>query len=38
LQEVWVGVDVESRRVLEQVTLEELVARTRVGHPDAVTP
>jgi len=38
LQEVWVGVDVETRRVLEQVTLEELVERTRVGHPDAITP
>ena len=36
LQEVWVGVDDESRRILERVTLAELVARTRVGHPDAV--
>jgi Rrf2 family protein len=35
LQEVWVGVDDESRRILERVTLAELVARTRVGHPDA---
>ena len=38
LQEVWVGVDEESRRVLEHVTLAELVERTRVGHPDAVPP
>ncbi len=36
LQEVWVGVDDESRRILERVTLAELVERTRVGHPDAV--
>ena len=36
LQEVWVGVDDESRRILERVTLFELVERTRVGHPDAV--
>ena len=36
LQEVWVGVDDESRRILERVTLAELVDRTRVGHPDAV--
>ena len=35
LQEVWVGVDDESRRILERVTLAELVDRTRVGHPDA---
>jgi Rrf2 family iron-sulfur cluster assembly transcriptional regulator len=35
LQEVWVGVDDESRRILERVTLFELVERTRVGHPDA---
>ena len=34
LQEVWVGVDEESRRVLEHVTLAELVERTRVGHRD----
>jgi Rrf2 family iron-sulfur cluster assembly transcriptional regulator len=38
LQEVWVGVDDESRRVLERVTLAELVQRTRVGHPDVVPP
>src|SRR4051794_39033596 len=36
LQEVWVGVDDESRRILERVTLAELVARTRVGHTQAV--
>src|SRR4029078_12079859 len=36
LQEVWVGVDDESRRILERVTLFELGERTRVGHPDAV--
>jgi DNA-binding IscR family transcriptional regulator len=34
LQEVWVGVDEESRRVLEHVTLAQLVERTRVGHRD----
>ena len=32
LQEVWVDVDEESRRVLEHVTLADLVARTLVGH------
>ena len=37
LQEVWVGVDDETRRVLEHVTLADLVERTRVGHPDAAT-
>ncbi len=36
LQEVWIGVDNESRRILERVTLFELVERTRVGHPDAL--
>jgi Rrf2 family iron-sulfur cluster assembly transcriptional regulator len=36
LQEIWVGVDEETRRVLERVTLAELVERTIVGHPDAV--
>jgi Rrf2 family iron-sulfur cluster assembly transcriptional regulator len=36
LQEVWVCVSEETRRYLEQVTLEELVARTRVGHPGAL--
>ena len=37
LQEVWVGVDEESRRVLEHVTLAELVERTLVGHRDRET-
>jgi Rrf2 family iron-sulfur cluster assembly transcriptional regulator len=32
LQEVWLDVDEESRRVLEHVTLADLVTRTRVGH------
>jgi Rrf2 family iron-sulfur cluster assembly transcriptional regulator len=36
LQEVWVGVDNESRRILERVTLAELVERTLVGHPEAL--
>jgi Rrf2 family iron-sulfur cluster assembly transcriptional regulator len=35
LQEVWLDVDEETRHVLEQVTLKELVERTRVGHPGA---
>jgi Rrf2 family iron-sulfur cluster assembly transcriptional regulator len=35
LQEVWSGVDEESRRVLERVTLQGLVERTRVGHGTA---
>jgi Rrf2 family iron-sulfur cluster assembly transcriptional regulator len=38
LQEVWVCVSDETRRYLEQVTLAELVERTMVGHPGAVTP
>ncbi len=38
LQEVWVGVDDESRRVLDRVTLAQLVERTRVGHADALPP
>jgi Rrf2 family iron-sulfur cluster assembly transcriptional regulator len=33
LQEVWIGVDEETRLLLERVTLYELVERTRVGHP-----
>jgi Rrf2 family iron-sulfur cluster assembly transcriptional regulator len=36
LQEVWVGVSDETRQILERFTLEDLVARTRVGHPDAI--
>lgn len=35
LQEVWACLDEETRRALEQVTLAELVQRTRVGHPEA---
>jgi Rrf2 family iron-sulfur cluster assembly transcriptional regulator len=35
LQEVWFDVDEETRKVLERVTLAELVERTRIGHPDA---
>ena len=35
LQEVWVGVSDETRQILERFTLEELVERTRVGHPGA---
>jgi len=38
LQEVWVCVSDETRRYLEQVTLADLVQRTMVGHPNAVTP
>ena len=38
LQEVWVGVSDETRQILERFTLEDLVARTRVGHPDAPAP
>jgi Rrf2 family iron-sulfur cluster assembly transcriptional regulator len=34
LQEVWLDVDEESRRVLEHVTLADLVKRTLVGHRD----
>jgi Rrf2 family transcriptional regulator, iron-sulfur cluster assembly transcription factor len=37
LQEVWVGVSDETRQILERFTLAELVARTRIGHPDAVS-
>jgi Rrf2 family iron-sulfur cluster assembly transcriptional regulator len=37
LQEVWVHVSEDTRRVLERVTLAELVERTRVGHPDVGT-
>jgi Rrf2 family protein len=35
LQEVWVCVSDESRRMLERFTLANLVERARVGHPDA---
>ena len=34
LQEVWLDVDEESRRVLAHVTLAQLVERTRIGHRD----
>ena len=37
LQEVWVGVDEESRRVLEHVTLADLVERTRSATATAKT-
>lgn len=33
LQEVWVGVSEETRKLLEGCTLADLVARTLVGHP-----
>ena len=36
LQEVWVCVSDEMRLYLEGYTLADLVARTKVGHPDAV--
>jgi DNA-binding IscR family transcriptional regulator len=36
LQEVWVGVSDETRQILERFTLQDLVERTRVGHPDVV--
>jgi Rrf2 family iron-sulfur cluster assembly transcriptional regulator len=36
LQEVWVDVSDETRGILERVTLADLVARTRTGHPDVV--
>jgi DNA-binding IscR family transcriptional regulator len=36
LQEVWVGVSDETRQILERFTLEDLVRRTRIGHPDVV--
>jgi Rrf2 family protein len=35
LQEVWIGVDQETRFVLERVTLQELVERTIVGHGES---
>ncbi len=34
LQEVWVGVSEETRKILEGFTLAELVDRARVGHPE----
>ncbi len=35
LQEVWVGVSEEMRKLLEGYTLADLVERTRVGHRQA---
>jgi Rrf2 family iron-sulfur cluster assembly transcriptional regulator len=35
LQEVWVELDEETRKVLAGVTLADLVQRTRIGHPNA---
>jgi Rrf2 family protein len=35
LQEVWVCVSDETRRMLERFTLADLVERARVGHPEA---
>ncbi len=35
LQEVWVELAEETRKILDRYTLAELVGRTRVGHPDA---
>ena len=37
LQEVWVGVSDEMRKLLDGYTLAELVERTRIGHPGAIT-
>jgi len=36
LQEVWVGVSNETRQIYERFTLQDLVERTRVGHPEVV--
>lgn len=36
LQEVWVGVSDEMRKLLDGYTLAELVERTRIGHPGAI--
>ncbi|MCU1426052.1 MAG: transcriptional regulator, BadM/Rrf2 family [Actinomycetia bacterium] len=35
LQEVWVCVSDDTRRMLERFTLGDLAERARVGHPDA---
>jgi Rrf2 family iron-sulfur cluster assembly transcriptional regulator len=35
LQEVWVCMSDETRKMLEQFTLANLVERARVGHPEA---
>lgn len=37
LQEVWVDVSDETRAILERVSLADLVARTRTGHPSDIT-
>jgi Rrf2 family iron-sulfur cluster assembly transcriptional regulator len=37
LQEVWVGVSDEMQKLLHAHTLADLVERTRIGHPDAVS-
>jgi Rrf2 family transcriptional regulator, iron-sulfur cluster assembly transcription factor len=36
LEEVWVGVSEEMRKLLDGYTLAELVDRTRIGHPGAI--
>jgi Rrf2 family iron-sulfur cluster assembly transcriptional regulator len=36
LQEVWVGVSEDTRQILERITLDVLVERTQVGHPEVV--
>ena len=36
LQEVWVGVSNETRQIYERFTLQDLVERTRIGHPEVV--
>ncbi|HEX2738083.1 MAG TPA: Rrf2 family transcriptional regulator [Acidimicrobiia bacterium] len=36
LEEVWVGVSEEMRKILDGYTLAELVDRTRIGHPGAL--
>jgi Rrf2 family transcriptional regulator, iron-sulfur cluster assembly transcription factor len=36
LEEVWVGVSEEMRKLLDGYTLAELVERTRIGHPGAL--
>jgi DNA-binding IscR family transcriptional regulator len=32
LQEVWVELSEETRKVLDRFTLEDLMTRTRIGH------
>ena len=36
LQEVWAQVSEATRALLDGVTLADLVARTRIGHPEAI--